>query len=244
MYFIFKRIVEKVCLILSLSNGLNFLFKVGGWLYSGSHSMFAEAIHSLADTINQLILAYGIHKSTQMADSDHPYGYANMKYVSSLISGVGIFCVGTGLSFYHGITGLMHPEPMENFFWAFFILGGSLVSEGATLLVAMNEVRRSAKLKGISFKEYGKLNNLNKSKVIRKNILFSVLTGKDPCVNVVLTEDAAAVASVAVAAGCMGLSTITGSPIYDAIGSLLVGSILGGVASFIIYTNVAALVGK
>lgn len=51
-------------------------------------------------------------------------------------------------------------------------------------------------------------------------------------------------ASVAVAAGCMGLSTITGSPIYDAVGSLLVGSILGAVASFIIYTNVAALVGK
>ncbi|XP_075167111.1 solute carrier family 30 member 9 [Haematobia irritans] len=215
----------KVVLIAIGINGLNFLFKVGGWLYSGSHSMFAEAIHSLADTINQLILAYGIHKSTQMADSDHPYGYTNMKYVSSLISGVGIFCVGTGLSFYHGITGLMHPEPMENFFWAFFILGGSLVSEGATLLVAMNEVRRSAKLKGISFKEY-------------------VLTGKDPCVNVVLTEDAAAVASVAVAASCMGLSTITGSHIYDAVGSLLVGTILGAVASFIIYTNVAALVGK
>ncbi|TMW51134.1 hypothetical protein DOY81_003750, partial [Sarcophaga bullata] len=215
----------KVVLIAIAINGLNFLFKVGGWLFSGSHSMFAEAIHSLADTINQCILAYGIHKSTQMADSDHPYGYTNMKYVSSLISGVGIFCVGTGLSFYHGITGLMHPEPMENFFWAFFILGGSLVSEGATLLVAMNEVRRSAKLKGISFKDY-------------------VIQGKDPCVNVVLTEDAAAVTSVAVAAGCMGLSTITGSPIYDAIGSLLVGSILGAVASFIIYTNVAALVGQ
>lgn len=71
-----------------------------------------------------------------------------------------------------------------------------------------------------------------------------MIQGKDPCVNVVLTEDAAAVTSVAVAAGCMGLSTITGSPIYDAIGSLLVGSILGAVASFIIYTNVAALVGQ
>ncbi|XP_065368334.1 proton-coupled zinc antiporter SLC30A9, mitochondrial [Calliphora vicina] len=215
----------KVVLIAIAINGLNFLFKVGGWLFSGSHSMFAESIHSLADTINQCILAYGIHKSTQMADSDHPYGYTNMKYVSSLISGVGIFCVGTGLSFYHGITGLMHPEPMENFFWAFFILGGSLVSEGATLLVAVNEIKRSAKLKGISFKDY-------------------VIQGKDPCVNVVLTEDAAAVTSVAVAAGCMGLSTITGSPIYDAVGSLLVGSILGAVASFIIYTNVAALVGQ
>lgn len=62
--------------------------------------------------------------------------------------------------------------------------------------------------------------------------------------NVVLTEDAAAVASVAVAGTCMALTTVTGSPIPDAVGSLLVGGILGGVASFIIYTNVNALVGK
>lgn len=131
---------------------------MGGWLYSGSHSMFAEAIHSLADTINQIILAYGIYKSTQMADSNHPYGYSNMKYVSSLISGVAIFCVGTGLSVYHGITGLLNPDPIENFFWALLILGGSLVSEGATLLVAFNEIKRSAKLKGITFKDYGAVN--------------------------------------------------------------------------------------
>ncbi|XP_050323973.1 zinc transporter 9 [Bactrocera neohumeralis] len=215
----------KVVLIAIGINGLNFLFKACGWVYSGSHSMFAESIHSLADTINQLILAYGIHKSTQMADSDHPYGYSNMKYVSSLISGVGIFCVGAGLSVYHGITGLMHPEPVENFFWAFFILGGSLVSEGATLIVALNELQRAAKCSGVSFKDY-------------------VLSGKDPCVNVVLTEDAAAVTSVAVAATCMGLTSITGLPVFDAVGSLLVGGILGAVASFIIYTNATALVGK
>ncbi|XP_058832349.1 proton-coupled zinc antiporter SLC30A9, mitochondrial [Topomyia yanbarensis] len=206
-------------------NATNCLFKFGAWLYTGSHSMFAETIHSLADTINQLILAYGIHKSTQIADSDHPYGYSNMKYVSSLISGVGIFCVGTGLSFYHGIMGLTDPHPIDDFFWAFFILGGSLVSEGATLLVAINSCRSGAKALGMTFKDY-------------------VIRSQDPCVNVVLTEDAAAVLSVVLAATCMGLSTYTGSPLPDAVGSLLVGCMLGAVASFIIYTNVAALVGR
>uniref|UniRef100_A0A2M3Z8G9 Proton-coupled zinc antiporter SLC30A9, mitochondrial n=1 Tax=Anopheles braziliensis TaxID=58242 RepID=A0A2M3Z8G9_9DIPT len=215
----------KVVLTAIAINATNCVFKFGAWLYTGSHSMFAETIHSLADTINQLILAYGIHKSTQIADSDHPYGYANMKYVSSLISGVGIFCVGTGLSFYHGIMGLVDPHPIDDFFWAFFILGGSLVSEGATLLVAINSCRSGAKALGMSFRDY-------------------VVRGQDPCVNVVLTEDAAAVLSVALAATCMGLSTYTGSPIPDAVGSLLVGCMLGGVASFIIYTNVAALVGR
>uniref|UniRef100_A0A182JG46 Proton-coupled zinc antiporter SLC30A9, mitochondrial n=1 Tax=Anopheles atroparvus TaxID=41427 RepID=A0A182JG46_ANOAO len=215
----------KVVLTAIAINATNCLFKFGAWLYTGSHSMFAETIHSLADTINQLILAYGIHKSTQIADSNHPYGYANMKYVSSLISGVGIFCVGTGLSFYHGIMGLVDPHPIDDFFWAFFILGGSLVSEGATLLVAINSCRSGAKALGMSFRDY-------------------VVRGQDPCVNVVLTEDAAAVLSVVLAATCMGLSTYTGSPIPDAVGSLLVGCMLGGVASFIIYTNVAALVGR
>lgn len=206
-------------------NAVNFVFKFGAWIYTGSHSMFAESIHSAADTLNQCILAYGIHKSTQVADSDHPYGYTNMKYVSSLISGVGIFCVGTGLSFYHGIVGLLHPEPIHDFFWGLLILGGSLVSEGATLLVAMNRIRAGARKMNCSFREY-------------------VLRGQDPCVNVVLTEDTAAVLSVTLAASCMGLSAISGSPYPDAVGSLLVGCMLGAVASFIIYQNVAALVGR
>lgn len=98
-------------------NGTNFVIKMLAWSMTGSHSMFAEAIHSLADTINQVILAYGIHKSTQRANLDHPYGYANMRHVASLISGVGIFCVGAGLSFYHGITGLISQEPIESLYW-------------------------------------------------------------------------------------------------------------------------------
>lgn len=215
----------KVVLTAVAINAVNFLVKCCAWIFTGSHSMFAECIHSAADTINQLILAYGIHKSTQIADPNHPYGYSNMRYVSSLISGVGIFCVGTGLSFYHGITGLMNPAPLGDFYWAFFVLGGSLVSEGATLVVAINSVKHGAKAMGMSFREY-------------------VTRGQDPCVNVVLTEDAAAVVSVGLAATCMGISTVTGSPIPDAIGSLLVGCMLGAVASFIIYTNVAALMGR
>ncbi|XP_037025097.1 zinc transporter 9-like isoform X3 [Bradysia coprophila] len=215
----------KVVLTAIAINATNFVFKICAWLYTGSHSMFAESIHSLADTINQLILAYGIHKSVQIADSDHPYGYTNMKYVSSLISGVGIFCIGTGLSFYHGFMGLANPAPIEDFFWAFCILGGSLISEGATLMVAVNTIRHAAKASNQTFKEY-------------------VMRGEDPCVNVVLFEDTAAVLSVVLAAGCMGLSTYYNSSIPDACGSLLVGGILGSVASFIIYSNANALVGR
>lgn len=110
----------------------------------------------------------------QNPNPDHPYGYTNMKYVSSLISGVGIFCVGTGLSVYHGIHGLLFPAPLDSFFWAYFVLGGSLLSEGATLMIALHSIKKGAEEKKESFKQY-------------------VFEGQDPSVNVVLMEDFAAV---------------------------------------------------
>lgn len=215
----------RVVLSAVMINFSNFVVKLLAWVYTGSHSLFAECIHSLADTMNQLILAYGIHKSVQQANPDHPYGYTNMKYVSSLISGVGIFCVGTGLSVYHGIVGLMAPAMLSSFYWAFLSLAGSLMSEGATCLVAIASIRRGAKENNMSVKDY-------------------ILTSQDPSVNVVLLEDCAALLSILVTASCIGLTAYTGNPIPDAVGSLLVGGILGAVASFIIYTNVTALVGR
>ncbi len=94
----------------------NFVAKVAAWLATGSHAMFSEAVHSAADTVNQLILAYGIRTSVRGPNQAHPYGYSNMQYVSSLISGVGIFCMGAGLSIYHGVTGLVHPSEIESLY--------------------------------------------------------------------------------------------------------------------------------
>ncbi|KAF3838676.1 hypothetical protein F7725_010444, partial [Dissostichus mawsoni] len=207
------------------NNGLNFIFKLLAWVYTGSASMFSEAIHSLADTCNQALLALGISQSVRNPDAGHPYGFSNMRYIASLISGVGIFMMGAGLSWYHGIMGLLHPQPMESLLWAYCILAGSLVSEGATLLVAINEIKRSARIHGVSFHEY-------------------VMQSRDPSTNVVLLEDAAAVLGVIMAASCMGLTSLTGNPYYDSLGSLGVGTLLGGVSAFLIYTNTEALLGR
>ena len=215
----------KVVLTAIVINASNFLCKLCACVFTGSHSMFAECVHSAADTCNQLILAFGIHKSVQNPNPDHPYGYTNMKYVSSLISGVGIFCVGAGLSIYHGIHGLFNPSPVEPFYWAYYVLGGSLVSEGATLLVAIQSIKKGAEEKRKSFKEY-------------------VLGGQDPSVNVVLLEDFASVVGITTATICMSLTSYTGNPMFDAAGSILGGFLLGGVATFIINTNTAALIGR
>ncbi|XP_068259270.1 proton-coupled zinc antiporter SLC30A9, mitochondrial isoform X1 [Nyctibius grandis] len=191
----------KVVMVAICINGLNFFFKLLAWVYTGSASMFSEAIHSLADTCNQALLALGISQSARTPDPSHPYGFTNMRYIASLISGVGIFMMGAGLSWYHGIMGLLHPHPIESLLWAYCILAGSLVSEG-------------------------------------------VVQSCDPSTNVVLLEDAAAVLSVAVAATCMGLTSLTGNPYYDSVGSLGVGTLLGTVSAFLIYTNTEALLGR
>eukprot|EP00058_Branchiostoma_floridae_P012673 XP_002598161.1 hypothetical protein BRAFLDRAFT_82946 [Branchiostoma floridae] len=236
-------------------NTLNFVFKLVAWVFTGSASMFSEAIHSLADTINQSILAFGIHQSIRKPNPDHPYGFSNMRYVSSLVSGVGIFCVGAGLSIYHGVLGLIDPQPMESFFW--------VCTKPSTLLAATAHIRQSARAQGMQFMEY-------------------VWRSRDPSVNVVLLEDAAAVLGVAIAATCMGLTSLTGNPIYDAVGSITIGGLLamlqvggllvtcygcskpyppgnpiydamgsitiGGllamVSAFLIYTNAEALIGR
>uniref|UniRef100_A0A8D2KZY3 Proton-coupled zinc antiporter SLC30A9, mitochondrial n=1 Tax=Varanus komodoensis TaxID=61221 RepID=A0A8D2KZY3_VARKO len=214
-------LISKLCVI----NGLNFFFKLLAWVYTGSASMFSEAIHSLADTCNQALLALGISQSVRTPDPSHPYGFTNMRYIASLISGVGIFMMGAGLSWYHGIIGLLNPQPIESLLWAYCILAGSLVSEGATLLVAINEIRRSARARGVSFYQY-------------------VMQACDPSTNVVLLEDTAAVLGVTLAATCMGLTSITGNPYYDSLGSLGVGTLLGIVSAFLIYTNTEALLGR
>ncbi|XP_064648223.1 proton-coupled zinc antiporter SLC30A9, mitochondrial-like [Lineus longissimus] len=222
---VFRSGSGRVVLYAVTINAANFFLKLVAWLYTGSHSMFSEAIHSAADTVNQMILAFGIHRSIKKPDSEHPYGYSNMRYVSSLISGVGIFCLGAGLSWYHGIHGLLNPAPLEATVWAVGLLGGSLFSEGATLFMAINQAKLMAKRDGLSVLEY-------------------VRRGYEPMNNVVLLEDFAAVLGVGVAATCLTITMYTGNLLADCVGSMVIGGLLAGVASFIIYTNTTALVGR
>ena len=148
-----------------------------------------------------------------------------MTYITSLISGVGIFCFGTGLSWYHGLMCIYDPQPIESLSWALVLLLGAAVSESGTLLMAYTDIKRNAKNLGLDFWSY-------------------VKQGYKPSVNVVLLEDIAAVMGVFIAGTCMTITHYSGSPVADCIGSFLIGCLMGGVASFIIYTNTIALVGR
>ncbi|CAL2037006.1 unnamed protein product [Caenorhabditis brenneri] len=192
---------------------------------TGSKSLFAEAIHSAMDTCNQLILLLGIRYSAKNPDLLFPYGYGNMRYVTSLISGCGIMAFGCGLSMYHGISGLLHPEPLEPLTYAYYALFMSLCFQGTSAITAYREVFAKARKANISIWNY-------------------VRTSADPSLNVVLLEDTAAVTGVGIALCAISLSSFLNSPIPDCCGSIVIGALLGTVASFIIRTNAAHLVGR
>ncbi|KAI6239071.1 Zinc transporter 9 domain protein [Aphelenchoides fujianensis] len=237
-----RKGADRVVGIAFALNACDCLCKFGAAYLTGSKSLFAEAIHSTMDTVNQLILLLGIRYSARNPDPNYPYGYGNMRYVTSLISGCGILSFGCGLSMYHGISGLLHPSHLgtdelreqvfrcsfsytASLFQAFYALGMSFVFQGCSGLTAYREVRKKAAEAKLKIHEY-------------------VTSVADPSLNVVLLEDSAAVTGVVIALGAVTLSSLLDSTIPDCVGSILIGVLLGTVASFIIRTNAAHLVGR
>ncbi|KAK1267864.1 Metal tolerance protein C4 [Acorus gramineus] len=206
-------------------NFLVFSLKFGVWLVTSSHVMLAEVVHSVADFANQVLLAYGLSSSRRGPDAIHPYGYSKERFVWSLISAVGIFCLGSGATIVHGIQNLWSSQPPENIEYAALVIGGSFLIEGASLLVAIKAVRKGAAAEGMTVRDY-------------------IWRGHDPTAVAVMTEDGAAVTGLAIAAASLVAVNTTGNSIFDPIGSIIVGNLLGMVAIFLIQRNRHALIGR
>ncbi|KAJ3679466.1 hypothetical protein LUZ60_017477 [Juncus effusus] len=189
-------------------NFLVFSLKFGVYLSTTSHVMLAELVHSIADFANQALLAYGLSSSRRAPDAMHPYGYSKERFVWSLISAVGIFCLGSGATIVHGIQNLWSCHPPENIHYAALVIGGSFLIEGASLLVAINAVKKGAAAEGMNLWDY-------------------IWRGHDPTSVAVMTEDGAACTGLAIAAASLVAVQVTGNPIYDPIGSIIVGNLLG-----------------
>ncbi|KAH1056221.1 hypothetical protein J1N35_034286 [Gossypium stocksii] len=206
-------------------NFLVFSLKFGVWLATSSHVMLAEMVHSLADFANQALLAYGLSSSRRAPDALHPYGYSKERFVWSLISAVGIFCLGSGATIVHGVQNLWIAHPPDNIEYAALVIGGSFIIEGASLVVAIQAVKKGAATEGMKVKDY-------------------VWRGHDPTSVAVMTEDGAAVTGLAIAAASLVAVKTTGNAMYDPIGSIIVGNLLGMVAIFLIQRNRHALIGR
>ncbi|KAJ3111054.1 hypothetical protein HK100_002828, partial [Physocladia obscura] len=120
---------HKVVLLAVTSNACMFCAKLYAASISGSASMFAESLHSLADMLNELLLMIGIRRSLREPDVNHPYGFSSERTAWALVSGVGIFFLGGGVSMYHGIVGLINPHVLGDATVSFGVLGLSLCFE-------------------------------------------------------------------------------------------------------------------
>lgn len=195
------------------------------WL-TGAGSLLAEGIHSLADVLNQALLFLGVTRAERNPDELQARGYGREQYVWSLISAVGIFFLGCGVTLYHGVHMLFtsHPEEVSDFrFWVgVAVLIFSLLVEGAVLMIAFRETKKRAS----------------------GSILSYLKDDPDPALVAVLLEDSAACLGVLFALFGIGLSHLTGSSIWDAIGTIAIAILLGVIAVWLVRLNARFLVGR
>ena len=192
-------------------------------LVTGSAAMMSEAIHSAVDTGNQIILLIGLKRAARPATESHPFGHGLQLYFYTFVVAVLIFGVGAVISILHGVERIQNPEPIENAWVNYVVLGLSVLFEGASWTVA--------------FKAF------NKERQGRP--FFGVIrSSKDPTVFTVLFEDTAALAGLIVALVGVVASHVFNLPILDGVASVIIGLILALTAGFLAFESQSLLTGE
>jgi len=197
--------------------------KFVGFAITGASSMLAEAVHSVADTSNQALLLLGQRTSRRKATAEHPFGYGRDRYFYSFIVALMLFTLGSAFAIYEGIHKLQHPEPLTSPIVAVVILVVAIGLEGYSFLTAMVESR---KIKG----------DVTWWGFIRQS--------RTPELPVVLLEDTGALLGLVFALFGVGLSVITDDPMWDAVGTLMIGALLGVIAVILIIEMKSLLIGE
>ncbi|KQW04828.1 cation diffusion facilitator family transporter [Leifsonia sp. Root4] len=192
---------------------------------SGSSSMLAEGVHSVADAGNQLLLLLGGRKAKRKANAEHPFGFGRERYVYAFVVSIILFSVGGVFSLYEGFSKLQHPHPLDPAWWWLPIV---------VLLVAIV-------LESFSLRTAVKESNLVRGK---QGWVAFVRHAKAPELPVVLLEDVAALVGLVFALIGVGLTAITGNGIYDAVGTLFIGALLIVVAIVLGIETKSLLVGE
>jgi cation diffusion facilitator family transporter len=195
-------------------------------LLTGSASMLAESSHSWADTGNQVFLFIADRRGRKAPDDSHPFGYGRDAYVWSMFAALGLFTVGAAVSVWNGVSKLTEPAGEDvSYLWAYVVLGLAFLLEGFSFTQAFRQTRSEAQ-------------------VLDRDVLEHALKTSDPTLRAVFAEDSAALIGLVIAALGIYLHQVTGKPVYDAIGSILVGLLLGGVAIVLISRNRRFLTGQ
>jgi cation diffusion facilitator family transporter len=193
------------------------------FVVTGSASMLAEAIHSVADSGNQLLLLLGRSRATRARTAEHPFGFGRERYFYAFVVAVVLFSVGALFSVYEGIHKIISPAPVKTPVVAFAVLGVAIVMESFSLRTAVresNEVREG----------HGWLSFIRRAKA--------------PELPAILLEDTAALAGLLLAAAGIALTVITGSEFWDGAGSLAIGALLATVAVILAVETKSLLIGE
>jgi cation diffusion facilitator family transporter len=206
-----------------LANLLIAVTKFIAGAYTNSSSMIAEGIHSVVDTINELLLLFGLHKSRKPPDKARPFGYGRELYFWSFIVSILIFGLGGGLSIFQGILHIRNPEPLKSPGWNYVVLGCSVIFEGSSLFIAAREFNKT-----------------------RGELSFwkAIVKSKDPSSFLILFEDGAAVLGLIIVFILMQCSHAFQLPLLDGVASVLVGLLLIFVSLILARESHSLLIGE
>jgi len=193
------------------------------WAFSGSSAMLAEAVHSVADAGNQLLLLFGGRQARRQADQEHPFGYGRERYVYAFVVAIILFSVGGVFSLYEGVQKLEEPHPLENWWIPLVVLAVAITMESFSLRTA---VRESNRVRG------------------GRSWIEFVRRAKQPELPVILLEDVAALLGLVFALLGVGLTVLTGNPLFDGLATLCIGALLVTVAIVLGIETKSLLVGE
>ena len=190
---------------------------------SGSASMFAEAIHSVADTGNQILLLLGGKRAKRKATPTHPFGYGRSRYIYAFMVSIVLFSIGGMFSILEGVEKLTHPHELEQAWLPLTVLGVAIALESFSLFTALKAAKE----------ERG-----------RTSLYKFIRHAKSPELPVVILEDIAALLGLAFAFAGVGLTVLTHDAVWDAVGTLAIGALLVAVAVVLGIETSSLLVGE
>lgn len=211
------------------ANAVIAVLKLGAALITGSSGMMAEALHSIADTANQVFLLLGLRFYKRPASKKHPFGYGKERFFWSFIAAIFIFGVGATYAIYEGIVKLRHPHPPENLAWAYWVLGISFVLETGSIALAIYQEVKEAHHE-------------------RLTVFAYLRESKDPTAKTVIFEDSAALLGIVIAGAGLYLTEHHSGPgdgaYWDGVASIAIGLVLSVVAFALARTSRGLLLGE
>jgi len=190
---------------------------------TGSSAMLSEAVHSLVDTGNEVLLLHGLRRAARPADQAHPFGHGREVYFWSFVVALSVFALGSGVSLYEGIHHVREPVPITRPVVNYVVLALALVFEGASWRVAFKEFRGE---KG------------------QQTFLEAARRSKDPTTFMVLFEDSAAVLGLVIALAGTPAAELLDRPVLDGVASIAIGILLALVAAFLARESKGLLIGE